>query len=248
MQGDGLVSSFGQRPFTRLIHADWSSRPQGRWAAVASKHDGRWCVGAPTQVGPEPAFVDDLFAAGPTLVGFDMPIGLPIAFAVRTGLPDFRAALAAFGTGAWAQFYDVADRPADIGPLRPFYPARPGTRGSVSHRHLAEGHGVAHLADLLRRCERAGPSGRPASPLFWTLGPSAVGKAAHPWLAKDRRAGADARRRALALRRRSRRAGEGRSDRCSRKPIPPTSTPASACRSRAAPRRDNPIGAIWPVP
>lgn len=138
-------------------------------------------MSGPFPVGALDGFVADLFArgaAGPLLAGFDFPIGLPAGFARRTGLSDFLAALASFGAGDWDDFYKVAEHAVEIGLHRPFYPLRPGPKGTVSRRHLFDALGVTGMGDLARRCERGGEGTRAASPMFWTLGAAAVGKAA----------------------------------------------------------------------
>jgi hypothetical protein len=104
-------------------------------------------------------------------VGFDFPIGLPLAYARRACVREFRALLPTLGE----PFFDVAERPEEISVLRPFYPARPG---GAAQAHLVEGLGVASIDELLRVCERATPTRRAAAPLFWTLGAQQVGKAA----------------------------------------------------------------------
>ncbi|PWR23045.1 DUF429 domain-containing protein [Zavarzinia compransoris] len=159
--------------FTRLVHADWSVDRRKRFAARAVWSGGRWLVSAPAPVGD--GFLDELLAA-PVLAGFDFPIGLPDAYGRRTGFADFRAALAAFGEGAWADVFTVADRVAEVGLHRPFYPAR-ATAGVRQAPFLAA-HGVAALDELHRRCERATARRRAAAALFWTLGGNQVGKAA----------------------------------------------------------------------
>lgn len=161
-------------PFTHVVHADWSAHPGERWAARAIWHAGAWRAEAPQPVPPLAAFVDELFGLaqdGPTLAGFDMPLGVPQAYGTGTGVPGFREALAGFGPG----FFEVAATPDEIGPGRPFYPARPG---GARRRHLVEGHGVASFEALTRRCERGGGGLKPAGSLFWTLGAAQVGKAA----------------------------------------------------------------------
>ncbi|MCQ8240990.1 hypothetical protein [Rhizosaccharibacter radicis] len=113
--------------------------------------------------------------SGPVLAGFDFPIGVPRFYGERTGLPDFRALLAAAGTGRWSRFFDVAVGPNEIGLERPFYPMRPGGTGRVQ---LLQGLGATAMDQLMRRCERR-TADRPAGCcLFWTLGGNQVGKAA----------------------------------------------------------------------
>lgn len=161
-------------PFIHLVHADWSAHPRGRWAARAGWRDGAWQAELPQPVPDLPTYVDELFALarqGPTLAGFDMPIGLPETYGAQSGFPGFRPALAAFAPG----FFAVAATQAEIGPDRPFYPARPG---GTQRRHLVEGHGVASFDALMRRCERGGGGVKSAGSMFWTMGAAQVGKGA----------------------------------------------------------------------
>jgi integrase len=105
--------------------------------AVAIGHGEKFDVS-----GPEPVLhTRDLLArlgqrqrqTGPLLVGFDFPIGLPRAYGAKTGFEDFRSALMAFGKGAWASWYEPAERPSEIRVHRPFYPARTGKKGDIAH-------------------------------------------------------------------------------------------------------------------
>ena len=169
--------------FRSVVHCDWSLRAAGRWMAEAhSGGGGCWHASGPRAV-PEPAaFLDALFAAaaeGPVLAAFDFPIGLPGGFGPRTGHADFPALLDAFGRGENPEFFEVAGSPGEVGPLRPFYPRRPG---GALRRHLLDGHGVADVAALTRACERGGTGSKAAGCMFWTLGANQVGKAAlHGW-------------------------------------------------------------------
>ena len=160
-----------------LLHSDWSVSAAGRWAARADRAEAGWHVAAPRAVGDCASFVDSLWTLpGPVLAGFDFPIGLPEAYGRTTGLGSFPAALEAFGHGAWADIFRVAETPAEISPRRPFYPRV--SSAAASQRHLLDALGVVEMDDLRRRCERATPMRRAANPLFWTLGGAQVGKAA----------------------------------------------------------------------
>jgi hypothetical protein len=143
---------------------------------VALRDGTSWRLGAPEAVGTTTDLIPRLRAraGGRVLVGFDFPIGLPQAYADRTGLPGMMEALHSFGTGRWSDWYRVCEHPQEIGIARPFYPARPG---NTSWAHLCEGLGVRSIDDLLRECDRATPDRRAASPIFWTLGGQQVGKA-----------------------------------------------------------------------
>lgn len=169
--GDRLPAAVG--------HADWGTAPGKRWVAVAALGgDGRYRVGAPEPVGEAGTLLGRLRAgagAGATLVGFDFPIGLPWAYAAGVGIARFPDALPLLGPGDWAAFFAVAERPDEIGPRRPFYPRKPG---GTRQAHLLQAHGVDRIDELRRRCERAHGGQKAAAPLFWTLGPQQVGKAA----------------------------------------------------------------------
>ena len=96
----------------RLVaHADWSTHPAKRWMASAVRRpDGSYLARPPRPVGALESFWAGLEAAapaGPILVGFDFPIGLPAAYAKRAGINDFLAALDRFGDA----FYEVARTP-----------------------------------------------------------------------------------------------------------------------------------------
>ena len=162
-----------------VAHADWSKDPKKRWMARGVlQPNGRYFAHAPKRVGALANLLKRLLAeAGPSasvLVGFDFPIGLPVAYAERAGIERFLNVLLQLGAGKWEQFYSVCERPEQISLWRPFYPYRPGH----THRRYLVDELKVSKDDLWRRCDlRHG--GRPAAaPLFWTLGPQQVGKAA----------------------------------------------------------------------
>lgn len=164
----------------RLVHADWSVRPQGRWAAQAVRAGAGWRVMPPEPVGALDAFRNRLLQLGQegtVLAGFDFPIGLPATFGTRTGFAGFRDALPRFGIAeGWHDFYRPAAAAAEIGVQRPFYPA--GSGAGTRHATLLAGLDLASADDLLRACERGAPGRKRASPLFWTVGAAQVGRAA----------------------------------------------------------------------
>lgn len=164
-------------PFARLVHADWSTTPNKRWAARATGTADGWRVEAPAPVGSTDAFVRDL-AGGPqpTLAGFDFPIGLPAAYGRMTGMAGFGEAIERFGAGPWSRFYDVAERTGDVSLYRPFYPRV--SSASVRQAHLLSGLGASGIDELRRWCERATVGRKAACSLFWTCGANQVGKAA----------------------------------------------------------------------
>lgn len=161
-----------------VIHADWGSVPNKRWMSRADRRDGSYTLSVPERVGDPTRLVGrarDEANEGAALLGFDFPIGLPLAYARRAGVTDFRTFLAGTGRGEWARFYDVAETADEIGLHRPFYPRRPG---GTSQRYLLEGLGVSSITELLRVCDRPADRLPAASPIFWTLGGKQVGKAA----------------------------------------------------------------------
>ncbi|MBE0409568.1 MAG: hypothetical protein IBX69_07535 [Anaerolineales bacterium] len=163
-----------------IVHADWSTNPQKRIMARAVKnHKGSYTVKQPEMVGDLNSFFSRLKAdvdpGGCILVGFDFPIGIPLTYARAAGLTSFLSALPKFGRKDWADFYLVAETPNQIHLKRPFYPNR---AGSARRFHLLDGLGFDDLNSLFRLCEHGREGRRTACPLFWTLGPQQVGKAA----------------------------------------------------------------------
>ncbi|WP_165215362.1 DUF429 domain-containing protein [Affinirhizobium pseudoryzae] len=161
-----------------IAHCDWSIDARKRWMAVAVHRAGRLELSAPEPVGDTSTLIERLQAravsGGPLLLGFDFPIGLPQAYARKTGLVSFRGFLDVVGTDGWADWFCVATAAEDITLRRPFYPARPGgTRRSQLFEALA-----LAPADLLRLCEQPAPGRQTPAMLFWTLGGNQVGKAA----------------------------------------------------------------------
>jgi hypothetical protein len=163
--------------FARLVHCDWSVAPKKRWAVEALRTSSGWLVGDAKPVGPLEKFLDAL--TGPpqtTLAGFDFPIGLPTAYARMAGIVSFPDALADFGSGQWADFYNVCDTAFEISMRRPFYPRV--SSNSARHAQLLSGLGVNDIDSLRRACERKTATRNAACALFWTLGGNQVGKAA----------------------------------------------------------------------
>lgn len=171
-----MIRAIGTRTQPSVVaHADWGTSPTKRWVALAEASGPLFEAHAPVPVGDLSTYLDRLISRGGgdgcVLAGFDFPIGVPEAYAKRAGIESFPAALADFAP----DFYEPADLPDEISPRRPFYPRRPGTS---AQRHLVEGLGVRRMDELLRKCDRATDRRPAASPLFWTLGPKAAGKAA----------------------------------------------------------------------
>jgi hypothetical protein len=164
---------------TLIAHADWGSNAAKRSLAISVWDGSRYTAMPPIRVEEPQELLQTLRGItgsnGSILLGFDFPIGLPKRYAEKVGITNFPAALPLFGRGDWESFYRPAATPDQINLYRPFYPAKPG---SARHRFLVEGLGVRDIHELRRRCELAHPGRRAASPLFWTLGPQQVGKAA----------------------------------------------------------------------
>jgi hypothetical protein len=170
-----LAGLRGARLPAVVAHADWGCEPRKRQVAVAELTAGsagrsRYEV---VSVAPAPSHGTDLFdvlggGPGRSLVGFDFTIGLPRDYAAAAGVTSFPAFLDLIGSGPWREFEHVAERPGDISPHRPFYPARPG---GTRRADLYAGLGLS-AGQLRRRGD-----GSDAETLFWTLGPKQAGKA-----------------------------------------------------------------------
>ena len=167
-------------PKPKLVaHADWSKYPRKRWCATAVLDaDGRYRIESPEPVGDLATYFGRLQnragADTTVLSGFDFPIGLPVCYADRVGLADFRTALTDFGRGRWRHFYDPAPLRSALSLTRPFYPQKPG---GAKHQHLVDALEVRTFRELYRRCDRC-PGRDPAEAIFWLLGPKQVGRAA----------------------------------------------------------------------
>jgi len=176
MSDEAVAREMNRAP-ALVAHADWSTGSAKRWMAVAQPSGGVYDLSAPEPVGETTSLLSRLqrrAQGGHFVVGFDFPIGVPLAYAERAGITSFLEALPEFGRGQWSEFYDVAETQSDISLWRPFYPRRPG---GTSQRHLVDRLGVGSMQDLLRVCERSG-SGPIGCSLFWTLGANQVGRAA----------------------------------------------------------------------
>jgi len=161
-----------------VAHADWSVHPGKRWMSIGRLRGHHYELGLPQEVGEVGTLFERLArlaGGGQVVVGFDFPIGLPLAYASAAGIERFLEVLPALGAPPWRQFYDIAPRPSDIGIERPFYPLRPG---GAAHVHLTSALGVPDIDALRRACDRGGGHRRDACPIFWTLGGQQVGRAA----------------------------------------------------------------------
>jgi len=103
-----------------VVHCDWSMDKKKRWMATAIRDRARWQIHAPELVGDTSTLIDGLrnrsVEDGSLLLGFDFPIGLPMAYARATELGSFREALASFGSGIWSDWYSVADHRSGVPP------------------------------------------------------------------------------------------------------------------------------------
>jgi hypothetical protein len=172
------------KPSLIAAHADWSLDPRKRQVSIARCHGGAWRAEAPVTVGDPAALVRRLLAEGPPLViGLDLPLGLPRAYAA--GRPEAGFLPFLRGLGSSPAFFDVAPGLDSVSIARPFYPAR-GMKGMTRASHAAA-LGMAGPGSLSRLCDLATTERPAGAPLFWTLGANQTGKAAisawRDWLA-----------------------------------------------------------------
>lgn len=149
-----------------------------RWMSVAQAQGGGWRIDAPLPVGDLATWNVRLRAmAGGEAValGVDLPLGLPRGYAAaHAAADDFLGFLR--GLSDTAEFFHVCATLDELGPGRPFYPAR-GVAGMTRASHAAA-LGLDGPAGLSRLCDRATPQRPAGAPLFWTLGANQTGKAA----------------------------------------------------------------------
>ncbi|MEN2980230.1 adenylate/guanylate cyclase domain-containing protein [Tistrella bauzanensis] len=174
-----------------VVHADWSVDARKRWMAVAARQpDGGYLAGPPEPVGPVDSLIDRLIAragGGRVMLGLDVVLGLPAGYAERIGVTGFREAIARIASDPdWAAALDPAATLDEVSLSRPFFPRRAGSRsmgiGKGGPAALAARLGLDGPDDLRRICDHATTARRAAAPLFWTMGPAQVGRAAaHAW-------------------------------------------------------------------
>ena len=159
------------------VHADWSVDPRKRWFVKGLARESGWVLEAPEPVGDLPTFFERLRASadGAVALGVDLPLGLPRHYVEKhvqdINFPSFLRSLTAD-----AAFFSVCAELAELGPNRPFYPAR-GVKGMTRASHAAA-LGFEHSHDLSRHCDRMTATRPAGAPLFWTLGANQTGKAA----------------------------------------------------------------------
>jgi hypothetical protein len=163
-----------------VVHADWSTGSTKRWMTQAVLGTtGRYRLSPPEPVGETTMLLRRLRdTAGTTdcvLLGFDFPIGLPIAYARRAGIDNFLTLLRELAEGARPDFFRVATRLSEVGLDRPLFPQ--GDATGLKRADFLTTLGFTK-DELYRRCERARPARAAAAPLFWTVGGNQVGKAA----------------------------------------------------------------------
>lgn len=157
-----------------------------RWIAVARRGTAGWRVAAPVPVGEVASLFARLrkaAAGAPVVLGLDLALGLPRPYAERhachlaADFPEFLRRLI-----DRPDFFRVAESIDEVGAGRPFYPAR-WRNGVTERRHaLIAALGLDGAAGLFRACDLASANRPAAAPLFWTMGPKQVGKAAlHAW-------------------------------------------------------------------
>lgn len=173
------------------LHADWSLQPVKRFVCVARRGGQGWTVAAPIPVGDPAALLRRLGAEGqPVVMGLDLPLGVPRAYAISRPEAGFLPFLRA--RAGDMPFFTVNETLASVSPARPFYPAR-GIKGMTRLSH-AQALGMVQAADLSRLCDRATTLRPAGAPVFWTLGANQSGKAAiaawRDWLAPGFAAGA----------------------------------------------------------
>ncbi|HET6610245.1 MAG TPA: hypothetical protein VFG62_26505 [Rhodopila sp.] len=158
-------------------HADWSIDPRKRWITIARRIGAGWALTAPEPVGDPgtlPERLLHLADGGPAVLGADLPLGLPRAYAAVRPEVDFQEFLR--GIAAMPDFFRVCATLEDIRTDRPFYPVR-GVAGMTRLSH-ALALGFVDAASLSRACDRATAERPAGAPLFWTLGANQSGKAA----------------------------------------------------------------------
>jgi hypothetical protein len=145
--------------------------------ASADLGDGAFRAHAPSIFGNSGRLLDDMGLhgrQGSTLLGFDFPIGLPRAYAVRAGVERYISWLRSLTDDS--TLFEVAADIADVSPARPFFPQNITVKSPGIKSKFRAALGVS-AEDVLRRCDRKHRTRNAASEMFWCLGANGVGKA-----------------------------------------------------------------------
>jgi hypothetical protein len=145
---------------------------------LARRQGSGWRIAAPQPVGDPASLLRRLAAwarGGPVVLGADLPLGLPRAYAaLHATEPDFPAFLR--GLVHRPEFFSVCHALEEVRPSCPFYPAR--AMSGITRAAHATALGLASAAELHRACDHATAERPAGAPLFWTLGANQSGKAA----------------------------------------------------------------------
>lgn len=165
----------------RVVHCDWGAHNHKRAMCIADKIDGKWSIVKIEEAGDARTLLNRLLHGiadnAKLLVGFDFPIGYPHAYGAKAELTGFLKALPCFGQHEWINFFRKAKTQEELSIHRPFYPRSCPTKGFAT-REIFTTELEIRWQDMFRECELRTEHRTDASPLFWTLGPKAVGTAA----------------------------------------------------------------------
>lgn len=162
----------------RLIcAADWSKSADRRRAAVAVRVDDRYRIDRIDVVADPSKLLDSLRAKsgdGGVFLGFDFPIGLPVAYAARRGFKTWREAMEVVSRQK-TDFFVETDEPSIE---QPFYPKSSRPAGQFTLARLVQSLELKTVEALFRGCECQNHEGQQPACLFFTIGPQQVGRAA----------------------------------------------------------------------
>ena len=88
-----------------IAHADWGSDPRKRWLARAVRQpNGSYLAMASELVGDAHTLmarlVEQAGSQGGVMLGVDLPLGLPLAYAQQVGVTNFATLLPQLGQGS----------------------------------------------------------------------------------------------------------------------------------------------------
>ena len=161
-----------------IAHADWGASAAKRVVTTAELRDGEYVAHAPRPLAGAGGLLERMHVPArpgrPALLGFDLPIGVPRAYAKLAGIDTFAGWLRELDPSC--RLFSVADDVADVSVARPFFPGRIAHKSPGIKREFRAALGLS-AAGALRRCDLAHCRRGAASEMFWALGPKAVGKA-----------------------------------------------------------------------
>jgi hypothetical protein len=160
-----------------IVNCEWHSDQALRRLTLATKQDGKWLITSPEPVGDPSTLLgrvrERVGNESRLLVGLAFPIGVPLAYARRVGISNFRDWAVQLGNGAWRRFFKMNQ---SLSELNFHQPIGSGCLGEQGFPQMLRRLGIAEWQDAWRLCDpKYGTVGTERC-LFWPVCPQSAGR------------------------------------------------------------------------